>query len=233
MTKSIYDRRTRKQARVLLSFALAGLLLDAGAPSADAHQPVVVGDRSHVTVTDPETSRAFYGRLSGEPARYVVVSRTPFTLYAQMTVPDVRGAHRDFRMRITGPRGRLADITTPAARWRKFYEPFGGDHYLTGREFRRRVPGGRYTIDVSSPSNSGLYVLAIGEAERWGPVAAVRAVALLPEIKREWFGESLGRAWLSRTVPIALIAIAAVAALVLALRGALRGRRSQPGQAQP
>ena len=193
---------------------------------------MIVGDRSHVTVTDPETSRAFYGRLSGKPARYVVVSRASFTLFAQMTVPDVRGAHRDFRMRITGPRGRLADITTAAARWKKFYEPFGGDHYLTGREFRRRVPGGRYTIFVSRPSNSGRYVLAIGEAERWGPIAAVRALALLPQIKRGWFGESPGRAWLSRTVPIALIAIAVAAALVLAVRRALRGRRSRSGQAQ-
>ena len=212
--------------RVLRSFAFAGLLLGAGAPIAVAHQPVIVGSRSHVTVTDPETSRAFYGRLSGKPARYVVVSRTPFTLYAQMTVPDVSGARRDFRMRIAGPRGGLADVTTPPAQWKKFYEPFGGDHYLTGREFRRRVPGGRYTIDLSNPSNSGLYVLAIGEAERWGPIAAVRAVALLPQIKREWFGESPGRAWLSRTVPIALIAIAVVGALVLALRRALRVRRS-------
>ena len=204
--------------------AVAALL---GVSSAQAHQPVIVGDRTHVTVTDPETSRAFYGRLPGRPARYAVLSRTSFVLYAQMTVPDVRGARRDFRMLITGPRGEIASVKTPAATWKKFYEPFGGDHYLTAREFRRRVPGGRYVIEVSNPSNNGLYVLAIGERERWGPIAGLKAVALLPQIKHEWFGESPARSWLSRTVPIALITVAVISLVALLAAKALRVRRGR------
>ena len=196
------------------------------APAAQAHQPEIVGRALLVHVNDPEVSKAYYAHLPGRPARYVIVSARPFTLYTQITVPDVRGALRDYHVVIFGPAGRLAVLSTPAQNWRKFVEPFGGDHYLTGAEFRRRVAAGRYVVQVTRPGNVGTYVLAIGEKERWGPLAAVRALAALPVIKRKYFGESAARSWLSRTIPAVLIAVAAVALAVWALtrRRARRAR---------
>ena len=202
---------------------LAALLL---APAAQAHQPKIVGRATVVHVSDPEVSRAYYGHLPGRPARYVIVSPRPFTLYTQITVPDVQGALRDFRVVVFGPAGRLAVLSTPAPRWKKFFEPFGGDHYLTGAEFRHRVAAGRYGVQVSRPGNVGTYVLAIGEKERWGPLAAVRALAALPVIKRNYFGESSAHAWLSRTIPAVLIAMLAIALVVWALMRR-RARRAQ------
>lgn len=192
-------------------------------PAAQAHQPEIVGRATLVHVGDPEVSRAYYGHLPGQPTRYVIVSARPFALYTQITVPDVRGALRDYRVEIFGPAGRLAVLSTPPRRWKKFFEPFGGDHYLTGAEFRRSVAAGRYVVEVSRPGNVGTYALAIGEQERWGPLAAVRALAALPVIKRDYFGESTARAWLSRTVPAVLIAVVAIALPVLAL-----ARRRRP-----
>jgi hypothetical protein len=201
------------------------LLLTLASP-AIAHQPQIVGYDARVRIEDPEVSRAFYGHLPGVPARYEITSRAPFALYAQITIPDIAGARRDFRLQITGPGGRLALLTTPAAAWDDFFEPFGGDHYLTGPEFRRRVGPGHYTVGVSRPGNRGTYVLAIGESEEWGPGAALAALAALPTIKREYFRQSLPQAWLARTVPVIaiLLAIFALGCWLLVRQVRHRGR---------
>lgn len=178
-----------------------------------------------VSVSEPEISKAYYGRLPGSPVRYEIASSRPFLLFAQATVPDVPGSRRDLRLRVAGPAGELASLSTPAGAWKKFYEPVGGDHYLTGPEFRRRVPAGRYLVEVSDAGNTGVYVLAVGEAERWGPVEGVRALLALPTIKHDYFGESLARAWFSRTIPALAVLAAAAAAVVLLVRWLVRAAR--------
>lgn len=192
--------------------AVPGFVWLVVASPAVAHQPHVVGDAERVRVSDPEISKAYYGRLPGVPARFEIVSRRPFTLYAQITVPDIRGARRDYRLTILGPGGQLlAQLSTPSPHWKRFFEPFGGDHYLTGPEYRRHVPAGQYIVQVARPTNRGTYVVAIGEAEHWGPIEALSALLALPTIKHDYFHESGLQAWLTRTVP----AIAVLVALIL------------------
>jgi len=192
--------------------ALTGVLCLVVASPAVAHQPHVVGDAARVAVSDPEISKAYYALLPGVPARYEIVSRRPFTLYAQITVPDISSARRDYRLTILGPDGQLlAQLSTPTSHWKRFFEPFGGDHYLTGPEYRRHVPAGHYIVQVTRPGNRGTYVLAIGEAEQWGPIEALSALMALPTIKHDYFHQSVLQAWLTRTVP----AMAVLVALIL------------------
>ena len=54
-------------------------------------------------------------------------------------------------------------------------------------------------------------MLAIGEAEQWGPIEALSALMTLPTIKHGYFPQSVLQAWLTRTVP----AIAVLVALIL------------------
>ena len=205
---------------------MTGALCLVVASPAIAHQPHVVGDAARVGVSDPEISKAYYGRLPGVPARYEIVSRRPFTLYAQITVPDIRGARRDYRLTILGPGGQLlAQLSTPTSHWKRFFEPFGGDHYLTGPEFRRHVPAGRYSVEISDLGNRGTYVLAIGEAERWDPAEAARALAALPAIKHDYFGQSLPRAWLTRTIPVTALLLAILAGGLLLVWRLVQRRR--------
>jgi len=68
-------------------------------------------------------------------------------------------------------------------------------------------------------------VLAIGEAERWDPVEASRALAALPAIKHDYFGQSLPRAWLSRTIPVIGLMLAGLAGVALLVRQLVRRRR--------
>ncbi len=208
---------------------MTGVLCLVAASSALAHQPHVVGDATRVSVSDPEISKAYYGRLPGVPARYEIVSRRPFALYAQITVPDIGGARRDYRLTIVGPDGQvLAQLSTPPSRWKRFFEPVGGDHYLTGPEYRRRVPAGRYIVQVARPTNRGTYVLAIGDAEQWGPIEAVSALMALPTIKHDYFHQSVLQAWLTRTVPVMAVLVAFILLagwLLHRLIGRLRGHR--------
>ena len=125
-------------------------------------------------------------------AWHEIVSRRPFTVYAQITVPEIRGARRDYRLTILGPDGQLlARLSTPTSHWKRFFEPFGGDHYLTGPEYRRHVPAEHYIVQVTRPGNRGTYVLAIGEAEQWGPIEALSALMALPTIKHGYFHQSV------------------------------------------
>jgi hypothetical protein len=89
-----------KGCRGLALAAVTGVLCLVVASLAVAHQPHVVGNAARVAVSDPEISKASYGRLPGVPARYEIVSRRAFTLYAQITVPDIGGARRDYRLTI-------------------------------------------------------------------------------------------------------------------------------------
>src|SRR6185312_12762425 len=131
--RATMGRTVRRCAPAAVTLLLSLVL----AAPAVAHQPHVVGDAVRVVVRDPEVSKAYYARLPGVPARYEISSRRPFTLYAQITIPDIAGGRRDYRATILGPTGQLAQLTTPAAQWKQFFEPLGGDHYLTGPEFRR------------------------------------------------------------------------------------------------
>ncbi len=197
--------------RLFVLAALTGAICLALASPAIAHQPHVVGNATRVAVSDPEISKAYYGRLPGVPARYEIVSRRPFTLYAQITVPNIPGARRDYRLTILGPNGQLlAQLSTPASHWKRFFEPFGGDHYLTGPEYRRHAAAGHYIVQVARPGNRGTYVLAIGEAEQWGPIGALSALLALPTIKHDYFHQSVLQAWLTRTVPAMAILVALI-----------------------
>ena len=204
--------RLAQACRRFVLAGLTGVICLVVASPAVAHQPHVVGDATRVAVSDPEISKAYYGRLTGVPARYEIVSRRPFTLYAQITVPDIRGARRDYRLTILGGDGQLlAQLSTPTSQWKRFFEPVGGDHYLTGPEYRRHVPAGHSIVQVTRPGNRGTYVLAIGEAEQWGPIEAISALIALPAIKHGYFHQLVLQAWLTRTVP----AIAILGALIL------------------
>ncbi|MGB0098023.1 MAG: hypothetical protein WBP81_36485 [Solirubrobacteraceae bacterium] len=66
-------------------------------------------------------------------------------------------------------------------------------------------------MQVSRPGNRGIYALAIGEAEQWGPIEALSALMALPTIKHDYFHQSVPQAWLTRTVP----AMADLVALIL------------------
>jgi len=171
-----------------LSFCLVFLLAGTGAL---AHQPVIVGQET-ITIEKPEISRAFYHELSGRPRSYFITADQPFDLYLNLLVPKKTNASGRYSAHIfrleNGQRNLLAEVRAGAVVWQEFYEPFGGDYYVKGPEFKSNVPAGRYEIEVFSADNRGKYVLAVGEKEYFGPKEIAGVYTEVPKLKGEFFG---------------------------------------------
>ena len=74
--------------------------------------------------------------------------------------------------------------------WKKFFEPFGQSIYWKGPEFKVRADAGNYKIHVQSTEKSMRYVLATGEIEAFDGTESLRAILLIPELKKNFFEES-------------------------------------------
>lgn len=213
----------KKEQHPFPAFAL--FVLAAGA--AFAHQPRLVDDRPSIIVRDPEISQAFYARLAGNPQTYDIRSEAPLRLYVNLLVPDIRGIETDYEAAVfretDGKEELLARLDGKTYAWRPFYEPFGGDLYLLGPEYDEQVPAGAYTVVVTSPDNTGKYVLAVGKIEKFPPKEMARTIVALPKLKR-YFGKSPWTAFFNLSGAFLLAAIGAVAGLA-ALFFLIRRRR--------
>lgn len=161
--------------------------------SALAHQPVIVG-KDVITIEKPEISRAFYHELTGEPRSYYVKADKPFDLFVGLLVPRNTNPNGRYSARVyslaEGKRTLLADIKADSIAWKEMYEPFGGDHYLTGPDWKRNVPAGQYEIEVYSQDNRGKYALVVGEGEFWGPKEILSVYTEVPKLKAGFFGSN-------------------------------------------
>ena len=73
---------------------------------------------------------------------------------------------------------------------REYFEPFAGDYYLKGPEFKKAVPAGNYQIVVFNRENTGKYVLAVGEKEVWDLASIIPTIYALPWLKVNFFNTS-------------------------------------------
>jgi hypothetical protein len=198
------------------------------ASPAEAHQPRIVGYKSNNQILDVQTSQAFYGKLAGSPARFLLGNDKPFNLYVQITSPDVPDAHQDWQVRIKRFGGNWSRSLPTRKPWEKMFEPFGGDHYLLGGELDTKVPAGLYEIKVSRPGMRGTYVLVVGKAEHFGAGDAVRALRDIPIIKHDYFNQGWLQAYLSRTVPLVLIFVVPLIVLIWLMLRKPKSQRSSP-----
>lgn len=184
-----------------------------------AHQPRIV--ESDLTAVEmPEVSKAYYGKLSGTPHVFLISESEPFDLYVNVLVPDVPGAKTDVSAAVvqaTNPEEPLILLNADAAPWSRFYEEFGQDSYLAGKEERRELPAGEYEIRVWSSNNDSTYVLAVGEAERFTPREIIKTFQVLPVLKRDFFQKPAYEAYLTPILggPIAFGGVIIVLLLLL------------------
>ena len=141
-----------------------------------------------VQVKNPEVSKAYYGKLSGNPHRYNIVSDEPFNLYVSLLVPFVgqeESSEVEFHILKDGEKiVMMHDYDN----WEKWYEQFGGDWYLQGPVYETEAQPGTYIIEVHSETNSEDYSLAIGRIERFGILDTIKVIFLVPIIKALYWG---------------------------------------------
>lgn len=189
-----------------------------------AHLPRLVTSDT-IRVIQPEISQAFYAHLSQAAHRYYLDETDTFDFYLQLLTPDLTGQRTDFLVNVFQNSGNLSgnliySIDTKEFQWTKYYEPYGGDHYLMGPEFRMKAPPGIYTISISNSDNLGKYALAIGEKESWPPSEIWNTLVMLPKLKKDFFQKSPLTAYFNRVgvfLAICLLIIISVLFLILKL----------------
>lgn len=157
-----------------------------------AHQPrLVMGELDEpVEIFNPEVSQAFYAELEGAPEYYVIRADEPFNFYLSMTVADEPGVDTDYVVRATQDSAPVITLDGTAHEWTEFHEEFAGDDYLNGPEQEMAVEAGEYLIEVSSPDNSGKYVLVVGKKESFPFGESVKMFKVLPDLKKDFFNKS-------------------------------------------
>lgn len=204
------------------ALAAAGVLLIGAA--AQAHNPRIVST-NEVNVKEPEISQAFYDTLAGAPRIYHVESAQEFNLYLNLLAPKTTNPNGRYSANVYRLDGKsknsVATLDGGKAVWTEFYEPFGGDYYYKGPEFKKRAPAGKYDIEVFSGNNAGKYVLAIGETEKFGIADSFKLAWTLPKLKTAFFGRSVFAVFLGK---IGMTA-AAAAIIFFAALGVVRSIR--------
>lgn len=158
--------------------------------SVSAHQPEYIATETAIAIPDPDTSRAYYGELTGVPAVYTLSSAQEFSLYLNILSPYLPDARKDFVVTVTSATGTIVTtLQAPVSEWLQWYEEFAGDEYWKGPEFKRTVPAGTYTISVTNPTNTGKYVLAPGEAEIFTLTGTPSTIQHIYQVKTLFFNK--------------------------------------------
>lgn len=156
---------------------------------ASAHQPRIV-ESQHTVVTNPEISKAYYGKLTGGPDVYTIEAKQVFDLYVGVLVPDIAGQKKDVSAVVMKDGKQIAVLDGTTFAWKQFFEEFGHDTYWQGPEYKARADAGTYEIRVWSSNNDSKYSLAIGEIEAFDFKEGLNALTLIPQIKKNFFNES-------------------------------------------
>ena len=148
-----------------------------------AHQPKLIkyspsSNEPH-NVIDPEISKAYYGKLNGEPHYYKIESDTDFSFYVGITVPKIDNNIKWISLEVLDQNNNLIFYEDGKEyNWKAWYEPYARDWYWVGpqigthndKEFKGslKLEAGTYIIKVFNDDNLGHYSLAVGEAEFFG-----------------------------------------------------------------
>jgi len=110
MTNKIYKTIT---ISILALFLLPAL--------AFAHQPRITESRL-TQVPEPEISKSYYGKFTGEPDVYTIEETEPFDLYVNVLVPDFAGQKKDVSAVILKNSAELAVLDGANFEWKNFFE---------------------------------------------------------------------------------------------------------------
>ena len=172
-----------------------------------AHAPVIPNVNAPMTIDqpfeieDPEHSKALFSKLTGKPHYYRISSQKEFKFYAGLTAPKLDNCdlEQTFDLKIFGADGKEIDKRTgKSGDWWPWYEEYGKTWYWVGpeigKDFKsdRIYTAGTYFISVSNKTNTGKYVLALGDEERFGftTIAGMLLKGTMGKIKRGWWDNS-------------------------------------------
>ncbi len=202
---------------VLIFLVLTGTAL--------AYQPRIVFNKTTIKIEEPETSKAYYDILSGDPVVYQIEADESFDLYINLLVPAIENTRKDFIIEIRKDGVLLDMLQGGGDEWTNFYEPYGRDNYLRGPEFKQEAEPGSYEIEIFNNDYDGKYVLVIGEKEEFPLKRIIKTALVLPKIKVQFFGKSPLVALFNLSGLFLLVIILLILTIIFVLKKILKKRK--------
>tara|TARA_B110000008_G_C16863392_1_gene521695 strand:+ start:218 stop:790 length:573 start_codon:yes stop_codon:yes gene_type:complete len=170
-----------------------------------AHKPILIESSTYPVdspyeIEEPEISKTFFATLSGDPHYYLINSKVDFDFYAGVIVPMVGECILDKKISFEVLDSNLNQMYLANSKdfeWDGWYEEYSSKWYWRGPEIgkdfvsNRIFKAGIYFIKVFNDSNSGNYVLAVGDDDKVSFLETISVLFSIGEIKDEFWNPSL------------------------------------------
>ena len=170
-----------------------------------AHKPVfnensIYPADAPYEIEDPEISKAIYSTLIGDPHFYRIQSEVDFDFYAGILAAKIGECplNSKFSFEVLDSdfhKIYLADGEN--FEWTPWYEEYGKQWYWNGPEIGQNFASnevfkaGTYYIKVFNNSNTGQYIMAVGDIEKFSITDIVGLIFSMGKIEDEFWDPSL------------------------------------------
>ena len=170
-----------------------------------AHKPVLNKNSTYppdapYEIEDPEISKAIYSTLSGNPHYYRIQSDVNFDFYAGILAAKIGecALESKFSFEVLDSEFHRIDLADGENfEWIPWYEEYGKQWYWNGPEIGenflsdRVYKAGTYYIKVFNETNTGQYIMAVGDIEKFSFTDIVGLLFSMGDIENEFWDPSL------------------------------------------
>ncbi len=170
-----------------------------------AHKPVLNKNSAYppdapYEIEDPEISKAIYSTLSGNPHYYRIQSDVNFDFYAGILAAKIGecALESKFSFEVLDSEFHRIDLADGENfEWIPWYEEYGKQWYWNGPEIGenflsdRVYKAGTYYIKVFNETNTGQYIMAVGDIEKFSFTDIVGLLFSMGDIENEFWDPSL------------------------------------------
>jgi len=170
-----------------------------------AHKPVLNKNSIYPAdapyeIEDPEISKAIYSTLSGNPHYYRIQSDVNFDFYAGILAAKIGECTLEskFSFEVLDSEFHRIDLADGENfEWIPWYEEYGKQWYWNGPEIGenflsdRVYKAGTYYIKVFNETNTGQYIMAVGDIEKFSFTDIVGLLFSMGDIENEFWDPSL------------------------------------------
>ncbi len=170
-----------------------------------AHKPVLNKNSAYppdapYEIEDPEISKAIYSTLSGNPHYYRIQSEVNFDFYAGILAAKIGecALESKFSFEVLDSEFHRIDLADGENfEWTPWYEEYGKQWYWNGPEIGKNFlsdriyKAGTYYIKVFNDTNTGQYIMAVGDIEKFLFTDIVGLLFSMGDIENEFWDPSL------------------------------------------
>ena len=181
------------------------LLISMFISQAFAHKPVLNENSTYppdapYEIEEPEISKAIYSTLTGEPHYYRIKSDVDFDFYAGILAAKIGDCSLEskFSFEVLDSDFHKIDFADGEKfEWTPWYEEYGKQWYWNGPEVGKNFlsdrvyDAGTYYIKVFNNSNTGQYIMAVGDIEKFSFTDIVGLLFSMGDIEDEYWYPSL------------------------------------------